>query len=477
MFKELLKRQLVEDILSFRFLLNFILIMATVIFFALIFIVHFRSLQSNYTSKTEENQQRLAQFSKNPQSGAAFANQELWMKPRGEKFLSFGSEDKIPQGFYFRMSPYELRLLNKREDITGRGWYLPVSRREFITTSAFFSPDLASIIQFLLSFFAIALVFNAITGDKEEGTLRLALSNPIKRSHFLLSKYASALLTLSLPLLLSIIIGFVLLELSGVISLSYGLILESIMFFLVSLLYISTFVLIGLLCSALCQSSRKSLVLSLLIWIFFVFIFPKSMGLFLNLKRFEVPSPQQIERFADNAAQEVGDNFAKKENLDLISDQEKRMEVLFRLEQVEDAARQSVRDSYLQKKMASVLALRKITFVCPSSLFEYASASLAGTGIVHVQYLWNQARRYGDGLISFVKREAGEKQDPSPFYLNFRAIRNKPLDSSALPRFEEKSKPFEERLKDAFPFIALLVFYNLFLFPFVLYEFQTYDVR
>jgi len=477
MFRDLLKRQIVEDILSFRFFLSFILIIVTVVIFAVIFIVHFRNAQLNYVSKVQENQQRLAEFSKSPQDGAAFTNQELWMKPRAEKFISFGSEDKIPQGLYFRMSPYELRLLNKKEDITGRGWYLPVSRRESVTTSAFFSPDLASIIQFLLSFFAIALAFNAITGDKEEGSLRLVLSNPTKRTQLLMSKYVSALLTMCLPLLMSIIAGLVLLEMSGMISLPHEFILEVITFFLISLLYVSTFILIGLLCSVLCQSSSKSLVLGLLFWIFLVFIFPKSMGLFLNLKRFEVPSPEQIERQADDLAAEIGDKYFKKEDLSLITDQNRRMEVILRGVQEEDEAKQRLRDSYLQKKIASVVALRKITIASPSSLFEYASSSLAGTGIFHFQHVLSQAKLYADEFILVVKQKAGAKQASSPFFFNFRAITDKSIDPSVLPNFEDKSVPFEERLKDALPYLGLLVLYNLFLFAFVLLKFQSYDVR
>jgi ABC-type transport system involved in multi-copper enzyme maturation permease subunit len=477
MFRDLLKRQIVEDLLSFRFLLNFILIIVTVIVFALIFIVHFRNVQLDYASTSLENQQRFAQFSKSPQGGAAFANQELWMKPRAEKFLSFGLEDRIPQGLYFRMSPYELRLLNKKEDITGRGWYLPVSRRESVTTPAFFSPDLASIIQFLFSFLAIALAFNAITGNKEEGSLRLVLSNATKRTHVLMSKYLSALLTLCLPLLVSTIVGLLLIETSGMIQLPGEFFPEVIAFLLTSLLYVSTFILIGLLCSVLCQSSTKSLVLGLLLWIFLVFIFPKSLGLFLNLRRFEVPSPEQIEKQADDLAAGIGDRYFKKENLSLITDENRRIEVILKCMQEEDEAKQKLRDSYLQKKMASVLSLRKITIASPSSLFEYTSSLLAGTGMSHFQHLSSQAKLYAAEVISAVKNRAGAQQDPSPFFLNFRVMTDKPIDPSVLPNFEDKSIPFRERLKDALPYLSLLALYNLFLAIFVFYKFQSYDVR
>lgn len=477
MLRDLLWRQIVEDLRSFRFFLNFILIMITVSIFTLIFIVHFRYVQLNYATKVFENQQRFAQFSKNPQSGAAFANQELLMKPRVDEFLAFGSEDKIPQGLYFRMSPYELRLLNMKEDITGRGWYLPVSRREFITTSAFFSPDLASIIQFLFSFLAIALAFNAITGDKEEGSLRLVLSNRVKRSHLLLSKYLSALMTLCLPLIVSIILGHILIEMSGSISLPHEYILEVTAFFLASLFYVSIFILIGLLCSVLCQSSTKSLVLGLLLWVFMVFILPKSMGLFLNLKRYEVPSPEQIEKQANGLAIDIGDRYFKKEDLSLISDENKRLDVIMKGAQEEDEAKQKLRDFYLQKKIASVLSVQKMTIASPSVLFEYASSSLAGTGISHFQHLLSKARLYTNELISQVKQKAGILQDPSPFFFNYRAITGKPIDPRDLPIFEDRSIPFGERLRDALPYLGLLILYNLFLLALVFYKFRTYDVR
>ena len=97
--------------------------------------------------------------------------------------------------------------------------------------------------------------------------MKLIYSNPVKRSHFVAMKYTSALLTLGLPLLLSLIIGALVLGASSTVPLSSAFLYSLVMFALLSFLYLSVFVLIGLLCSTVARTSKHSLVLSLLSWV------------------------------------------------------------------------------------------------------------------------------------------------------------------------------------------------------------------
>jgi ABC-type transport system involved in multi-copper enzyme maturation permease subunit len=474
MVKHMLKRQIVEDILSMTFLINFVLILGVVVAFSLIFINDYQGQMGDYAIKSVKNEKTLRQFSEDPRNGNA--NMQLVMKPRAERFISLSYEDKSPQGFYFRMWPYELRVLSKKEDVSGVGYYIPVTTREFVSPPTLFSPDLTFIVQFLLSFFAIILAFNAVTGEKEIGTLRLIYANPTKRAHFLVMKYLSALLTLGLPLLLSLTIAAVILGVSAVVPLSSGFLYNLMMFALRSFLYLSLFVLIGLLCSTVARSSKHSLVLGLLVWIFLVVILPKSPGLLLNLKRFDVPTGEQIEGQVQKVYQDLWGKY-EKEAMALRKDEAAMVRFLDNVEPVINQAQQEVRDHYLREKIAAILTLRKVTMVSPSSLYEYAAAAVAGTGIFHFENFWTQARKYGDGFISFVKRISGDQKASPPFEFSIESITNKPIDYNAIPKFEEKNIRTGERLKDALPYVAFLVLYNLFLFAFIFYKFQKYDVR
>lgn len=476
MIKHMLSRQLVDDILSFKFLVNTVLVFVAVITFSMVFVSGYRNTQEEYSNNRAGNETKLRRFSEDPRNNNYFANVELAMKPRPERFISSGYEERMPQAFHFQMVPFELRVLDLKEAISGDAGYEFLSRREYISKPAFFSPDLTFIVQFLLSFFAIILAFNAATGEKETGTLRLIHSNPAKRSHYLIVKYVSALIAIGLPLFLSLIIGMIFLGISSDISLSSSIIFDLFAFSLLSVLYISTFILIGLFSSVFSQSSKKSLVLCLLFWIFFVVILPKSAGLFLNSKPFDVPTAEQIEKLAENAAQDVSNKY-KQEWLSARQDEEKLQALMQKGLAEMFKARQDVFDYYLQRKISAVRDLRKINLISPASLFEYASASIAGTGVAHFQDFWMQARQFGNGFVDFVNQISGEKGATSPFYVNVGFIISKPIDFNSVPKFEEKDIKTGERIKDALPYVALLALYNLFLFTIVIYKFQKYDVR
>ena len=476
MIKHMLKRQFVEDVLSHAFLINFVLILGAVVAFSLIFLSDYRGWLEDYAGKNAENAKNLRQFSEEPRNANSYANMQLVMKPRAERLISLAYEDKSPQGFYFRMWGDELRVLSKKEYLSGINWVLPVSNREFMSRPSLFSPDLTFIVQFLLSFFAVILAFNAVTGEKESGTLRLIYANPAKRSHFLAVKFISVLLTLGLPLLLSLIIAAIMVGVSSIVPLSPSFIYNLMMFAILSLLYLSVFVLIGLLCSTFSRSSRHSLVLGLLSWVFLVVILPKSPGLLLNLKRFDVPTEQQIEAIADKVRQDSLKKY-EREFLALRNDAEAYIKLGLNVGAEIDEARQGVRDYYLRKKIAAVLALRKVNMISPASLFEYAASSVTGTGIFHFENFWTQARQYGNGFISFVKQISGDKNPSSPFQFDIRSITDKPIDYNAIPKFEEKEIKTGERIRDALPYFALLILDNLFLFVLVFYKFEKYDVR
>ena len=115
--------------------------------------------------------------------------------------------------------------------------------------------------------------------------------------------------------------------------------------------------------------------------------------------------------------------------------------------------------------------------VSPASLYEYAASATAGTGIFHFENFWTQARQYGDGFVSSVKQILGVKGSSSLYHFDTDAITNKAIDFNSVPKFEEKDIKPGDRIKEALPFIGLLVLYNLFLFGIVFYKFQNYDVR
>ena len=76
-------------------------------------------------------------------------------------------------------------------------------KNEFSHMFSFF--DLSSIVMIIFTLLAILLSYNAITGEKEEGMLSLALANAVPRYKILLGKYLGILTTLAVPLTLPLV--------------------------------------------------------------------------------------------------------------------------------------------------------------------------------------------------------------------------------------------------------------------------------
>jgi len=480
MLKILLKRQLIEDMLTSRFFISLVLIFGAVCAFSLVFADHFHKSLDSYSKVMSQNDRNLQQFARSPMKNLSSPRQSFLLKPKPELFISEAYEENIPQGFLYDPGNHSLQLLSPKEEVSGAQHYRSISKRENLADVLTYSPDLTFIVQVLLSFLALILAFGAVTAEKEKGTLPLIYSNPAKRAYFILAKYLSALFTVAISLFLGLILSLILLNVLSVVPLSFSLISSFSLFFLVSIIYLSVFILLGILCSVLSHRSKNSLVLCLLIWVFLVIVFPKSTGMLLTMKRFDVPTGEEITQLAQKTYNETADRLEKQLPADwsrMNFDKYRRNELFLKLESEVDKSQQDTLDYYLRKKLSAVAAARRVNSFSPASLFEYSASSVSGTGLYHFESLWTQILRYENDFLSFVKNERSVLEKGSFFYLTPETISDKPLDFNAIPKFEDKNPKPGERLKDALPYVGLLVLYNLFLFAFVFYKFQTYDVR
>ncbi|MYB93546.1 ABC transporter permease subunit [Candidatus Poribacteria bacterium] len=140
----------------------------------------------------------------------------------------------------------------------------------------FTSIDIVFIFEVVLSLIALIFAYDAIAGERERGTLRLVLTHPVRRGHILLAKYISAMLCLLVPLLISLLLAIILLTTSTVISLSTGDFLRIGGIILSSIVYLSVFYLIGMLISAVTRRTGTALMLAMFVWGFWVLVYPNA---------------------------------------------------------------------------------------------------------------------------------------------------------------------------------------------------------
>lgn len=136
--------------------------------------------------------------------------------------------------------------------------------------------DFAFIIVFVLSILALVFTFSAISGDKENGTFRAVLSNPVLRRQILLSKLLGNYLVFIIPFLFSVLIALIITYFSGVVPVFSAQLLPSILIMIgISLIFIFALFNLGLWMSSFAKTSILSINILLLIWIVIGLVIPK----------------------------------------------------------------------------------------------------------------------------------------------------------------------------------------------------------
>jgi ABC-type transport system involved in multi-copper enzyme maturation permease subunit len=458
MFKELLKRQLIEDVISLRFLIYSLLFLAALVSFALIFVGRQQTRMERFSQNIVDNRGRL-EASSNRLVDLLGTPQTLLMRPRISRFIADGHEGQMPRGL--SLTPLEIRLPAEEED--------PKTE-----DSGF--PDITFIVQFVFSFFALVLTFNAVSGEREKGTLRLILANSVERTKLLLAKCTAASLALGIPLFAGLIVSLVVLESGGVSVFSGGLLTVLAIFFVLSLLYLLFFILAGILFSTIGGGSKNSLVLCLLFWILVVVILPRATEPLLKLKSFDVPTASAIDETVSKAVREVWDRHVG-ENITTGDPHEESTKLNVRINNEADEARQAVYDLYLRKKIQAVRTLVALSCVSPAALFEYSASAASATGLIRFERFRSQAKQYQNDLIAFFKAQDMKDKESPHLYFHPDYVSTKPFDAAAVPAFEEREPGLLERIKEAASFGAGLIIYNALLLGLVFASFKKYDVR
>jgi ABC-type transport system involved in multi-copper enzyme maturation permease subunit len=127
--------------------------------------------------------------------------------------------------------------------------------------------DFVFSVTFILSLAALVLSFNAISGERETGTLRLMIANSVPRGHILLGKLVGIYVALLIPFFLSLVIALLVLETSPDVSIAAPEIGPPLLVILgITGLFLFGMVTLGVCISTFTRTSADSIVLSFLVW-------------------------------------------------------------------------------------------------------------------------------------------------------------------------------------------------------------------
>ena len=154
------------------------------------------------------------------------------------------------------------------------------SSNPYLAIFAFF--DMVYIFQLVLGLLAVLIASEAISGEKEDGTLRLMLTTNASRAQVLAGKVLAGLTTLAIPTALGFILLTILLLGTENIEVGVGEWVRAGLLFALSLLYLLVFYLIGLVISCATHRSATSLIYALFAWALLAIVLPNSISALLN---------------------------------------------------------------------------------------------------------------------------------------------------------------------------------------------------
>jgi ABC-type transport system involved in multi-copper enzyme maturation permease subunit len=260
-----------------------------------------------------------------------------------------------------------------------------------LLTDMYAIPDLMYIVQIAMSLLALLFTFQSVCGERERGTLKLMLANPVPRHVILLGKWLGGYLCLALPFLLALGIGVLALSLMPSVSLSAEHWIRLGWLLLASLLYISVFFALGLLISTLTKRAITSFLVALFAWVILVLVLP-NIGTLLAREIEPVESRQQFQVRKELMKRQMEDEREKTQHSAYWVHTYGQMHLEI-WDDVQEATRR-LDTEHQQQTQRLADYTRILTRLSPAAAYAYAAMDIAGTNISDEFAYYGQLRRF-----------------------------------------------------------------------------------
>jgi len=387
--------------------------------------------------------------------------------------------------------------------------------------SILFPPfDFLFIVTIIMSLLAILFSYDAITGERQSGTLRLVISNSISRTKILFGKFIGGTVSLIIPFILALLVGALYISINPSIQWDGSAWLEFFLLTAASITFITLFYLLGLMVSTFSRYSSNSILNCLFLWVLLILVIPNICP-YISAQLYRIPSIKETERqeeeFKYNSFKKMsqlreeivkrfkssyGKLFYELESMEFggvldddvdpkhIKAARQRADADPEFKAMMDAFREKLREvtqpiwrsineneeklwKDLETKAASQTKLAKnLACISPLANFVYVARDLTGTGLRSLEYFEHTNAEYGKRFWQYAdKKMRDAKKKNSAFK------RESFLDVSDRPRFVFKEKALKDKLGEVLPYWGILVLFNVVFFAAAFTGFMIYDVR
>ncbi|MDR1153986.1 MAG: ABC transporter permease [Bacteroidales bacterium] len=464
MFGILFIREIQNCLYSLRFQVSFIIVLLVFAIGSISFTKSFSEAQEHDARYRQEHQKILEDWIKNASNMATSQNRFI-MSPRENGLISDCREQALPNLFTY--SAYNVFGFSVRHNSAN-----PLMKKTEALNWSF-------IVSMILSFMTLLCAYDAISGEKEDRTLALCLSNPVSRGAILFAKFLSVVAVMASMLVVGILVSLLIMSLTGSIVLNGGLPGETAGFVGISLLFIAAMTVVGLLSSALTRNSNVSLLISLCFWLAFAVVIPNTSVFWAN-RLFPIAHidevDQRIEEGRQTLNREAPDGSWSSNSGDPFFP---RHELRANLQTKLMLNEKQHRDAYYADMFRQFENTRLFTMISPMAQFDCMNEAMLGGGYLRFHKNWDDLHVFQSQFLQWFK-DLDIKDDKSPHWYNphedYSTTRQE-VSLNQVPTYTEQPADFAQRfsyMRTSLIFLSAMVI-GVFVVCFVLLA--RYDVR
>jgi len=498
----LARKELLANLITMRFSIGTALFLALVVLFTSVLIGDYRQKLERYDELVAKNSERLRN-----QMSYQNLKPDIYKPPEVLSVFSKGVEDNVAKSAQISIDT------------------VPVPSGAYTAKNPLLSVfpvlDFVLIFKLVISILIFLFVYDSISGEKEDRTLALMLSNGIPRYQVLTGKFIGGMITISIPITIGFLAAGLILSVSPIVALTASEWLRIVLMYIVSLIMVAALCSIGLFFSSITRQATSTLTFLFFVWILFVLVVPNS-STYLAARITPVESRRGIDSRTAEFQRELRKKYYEFMRQNSYSDyyyvQSDETEpggsyhwyatkCQVRLEQQLYAFITPLRMDYadktwlLEKSSFESLKQQKnlsdmLSLTSPLSVYEILISGLSRSDAASLERFYDQAAEYRRQFIGYlydkkafssiryfatVKEEdlfdVKNNEEYSLLRKKYEDQKALPLNLEDLPRFRYQPESLADTVKRILPGVGLLFFTGVLFFICTFVAFIKYDVR
>jgi len=278
------------------------------------------------------------------------------------------------------------------------------------------SMDFVFVVKAILSLIVLFLMYDAVAGENERGTLPLVLSGSLGRAAFLTGKLIGGLISTFVMFALCAMISALVMVQSPAVELDGEGVIRLLAIFGTGYLCLAAYCAVGLLISTVFRRSSSALLASILVWVIAVGLLP---GLSIEFSRFISSLPSQVEvaerlTVARESIREELERVREERHRAFAQGRRPPREIRLRRHDLSVKSARlmwQVNRDYLNRMSRQRRVALMPVALSPSAALDVAAGALAGTDAVAIEHFMTGSRRLAEDFRQFIRLQITDSKN------------------------------------------------------------------